>query len=301
MPARGTEVFCLGESMALVAPVEAEPLEFAESFTLGVGGAESTVALYLAEQGHAAEWVSQVGADPLGRRMLRTLNHHDVGTSHVAVIEDAPTGVYFKDPQPGKTKVHYYRTGSAASRMTADVVIALPLDDARLMHVSGITAALSASCRELLSAVFARSAGAGTLVSFDVNYRPGLWPVSDAAPVLLDFARRADVVFVGRDEAEVLWGTADAASIAEHIGTSSTVVIKDDDVGATEVAQGASTFVPAETVEVVEPVGAGDAFAAGYLSALLRGQSSRERLLNGHRLAARALGSVSDFVPAGKK
>ncbi|GAB3519684.1 sugar kinase [Arthrobacter monumenti] len=298
MPARDTEVFCLGESMALVAPVEAEPLEFTESFTLGVGGAESTVALYLAEQGHAAEWVSQVGADPLGRRMLRTLNQHDVGTSHVVVVEDAPTGVYFKDPQPDGTKVHYYRTGSAASRMTADVVNSLPLEDARLMHISGITAALSASCRELLTAVFDRSATAGALVSFDVNYRPGLWPVDEAAPALLDLARRADVVFVGRDEAEVLWDTTDAASVAEYIAGSGVVVIKDNDVGATEIAGVASFFEPAETVDVVEPVGAGDAFAAGYLSALLRGRPSRERLLNGHRLAARALGSVSDFVPA---
>ncbi|WP_081416778.1 sugar kinase [Arthrobacter castelli] len=290
-------VICVGESMALVSPSDGQGLEHAAACTISFGGAESTVALYLAEMGHRAGWVSQVGDDPFGRRLLSTLNRHGVDTSHVRVIEEAPTGVYFKDPQPGATKVHYYRSGSAASKMSMAILEDLPLAEARLIHVSGITAALSESCCGLLTDIFARARRDGTMVSFDVNYRSGLWSVEQAAGVLADFARQADVVLVGRDEAEILWGTSSAESIAAFIDSGGTVVVKDDDVGATEIASGTTTFVPAETVDVVEPVGAGDAFAAGYLSALLRSDDPHTRLQHGHRLAARALGSYDDFVP----
>ncbi|GAB3262445.1 sugar kinase [Arthrobacter pigmenti] len=297
-PVSAPEVICLGESMALVTPTDGQDLEHAAACTISFGGAESTVALYLAELGHSTSWVSQLGDDPFGRRILAMLNRHDVDTSHVAVLDDSPTGVYFKDPQPGATKVHYYRSGSAASRMSTAMLEQLPLAEARLVHVSGITAALSGSCYGLLTGIFARARQTGTMVSFDVNYRPGLWPVDQAAGVLADFARRADVVLVGRDEAETLWGTGTAESIAAFIDSSGIVVVKDDDVGATEIASGTTTFVPAETVEVVEPVGAGDAFASGYLSSFLRSEDPRTRLLHGHRLAARSLRSYDDFVPA---
>lgn len=297
-PARAPEVLCLGESMALVTPSDGRDLEHATACTISFGGAESTVALYMAEQGHRTSWVSQLGDDPFGRRMLSMLNHHGVDTSYVQVLGGSPTGVYFKDPQPGATKVHYYRSGSAASKMSTAVLEQLPLEEARLIHVSGITAAISESCCELLSGIFTRARQAGTMVSFDVNYRPGLWSVGKAAGVLADFARRADVVLVGRDEAETLWGTGGAASVADFIGGTGIVVVKDNDVGATEIAAGTETFVPAETVEVVEPVGAGDAFASGYLSSLLRSEDPQSRLQHGHRLAARSLRSYDDFVPA---
>lgn len=292
------EVICLGETMVLVGPVDARPLAEAELFTLGVGGAESTVALYLTERGHPTEWVSQVGADPLGRRLVSTLERHGVGTAHVGVLEEAPTAVYFKDPGEDGTRVHYYRSGSAASRMGPEILDAIPLEQARVVHVSGITAALSPSCALLLEAVFRRARRGGTLVSFDVNYRPNLWGVAEAAPVLLDLARRADIVFVGRDEAQTLWGTTDADSVRELIHGAGILVVKDGAVGATEYTPaGESTFLAAPRVEVVEEVGAGDAFASGYLSALLRGAGASEKLRVGHELASRALSSVHDFVP----
>ncbi|MHA6625380.1 sugar kinase [Pseudonocardia sichuanensis] len=298
LPAESPEVLCVGESMILVTPVEPAPLELAEQFALHVGGAESTVALYLAERGHRAAWLSQVGDDPLGRRMLAAVARHGVDTSAVRVRADAPTGVYFKDPGPQSTQVHYYRAGSAASRMGADNLDGLDWSATRIVHVSGITAGLSASCRGLLDAIYAAAGERGVPVSFDVNHRPGLWSAAEAAPVLLELARRADVVFVGRDEAERLWGTADAAAVATLLDAPVRLVVKDGAVGATEIAAGAEpVFVPAHAVEVVEVVGAGDAFAAGYLSELLRGSDAAGRLRAGHDLAARALSSTHDYLP----
>lgn len=296
--AESPEVLCVGESMVLVTPVDPTPLEVAEHFTLHVGGAESTVALYLAERGHRSAWLSQVGADPLGRRMLAAVARHGVDTSAVRVVDDAPTGVYFKDPGPESTQVYYYRAGSAASRMGPANLDGLDWSATRLVHVSGITAGLSASCRALLDAVLAEARDRGVLVSFDVNYRPGLWPVDAAGPVLLELARRADVVFVGRDEAERLWGAPDAGAVAKLLDAPVRLVVKDGAVGATEIAPAAEpVFVPAHVVDVVEVVGAGDAFAAGYLSELLRGSDAAGRLRAGHDLAARSLSSTHDYLP----
>ncbi len=291
------QVICLGETMVMVTPREPVPLVDGDLFRLSIGGAESTVALYLAELGHEVAWASLVGADPLGERILATLARAGVDTSLVCRDADARTGVYFKDPSPGGTRVCYYRSDSAASRMAPKDLDALPLDTAALMHFSGITPGLSPSCAELADDLIRRVRGTGTLLSFDVNYRPGAWPAKMAAPVLLELSREVDIVFVGLDEALALWGTRSAHDVRSLIGTNNVLVVKDGAVGATEFNDGAKTFMPALKVEVVEPVGAGDAFAAGFLSALLREEPAAARLGLGHILAARALASTSDYVP----
>lgn len=291
----GPEVLCLGETMALVAPAEAEPLETAQSFILSAGGAESTVALYLAGAGHRTAWLSRVGDDPLGRRLLNQLRAHGVDTSLVGADSGAPTGVYFKDPGESATTVYYYRSGSAASRMGPPALHGIGWAGLPLLHLSGITAGLSPSCRALLDAAFTTARTHDTLVSFDVNHRPGLWSAEEAGPVLAEYARQADIVFVGRDEAETLWGTGDPAELYVALGAPRHLVVKDGAVGATDVSAASTVFVSAHPVEVVEVVGAGDAFAAGYLSGLLSGEEPAARLTRGHVLATRALSSVHDF------
>jgi 2-dehydro-3-deoxygluconokinase len=291
------DVVCLGETMILVTPTEPSALEDAQLFYLTVGGAESTVAMYLAEFGHNTAWTSVVGTDPLGTRLIQTLAAQGVDTSYVVFTDDAPTGVYFKNPGEASTSVHYYRKGSAASTMAVGFLEALPLATAHLVHTSGITAGLSVSCRDLMLAIPGQLRGTPTKLSFDVNYRPGVWSVREAAEVLLGIARQADYVFVGLDEAAVLWQTTTPQSIYDLIGPVGKVIVKDGAVGATEFSVDGEFFVPAPKIHVVEEVGAGDAFAAGYLTVQLTGGTSLDSLQSGHRLAARTLQSTSDFVP----
>ncbi|MBP1326274.1 2-dehydro-3-deoxygluconokinase [Leucobacter exalbidus] len=290
------EVVCIGESMALVTPSTPARLRVAPSFDIQIGGAESTVALYLADYGHHSSWISQVGNDPLGERMLDELRGHGVDVAGVRVVDDAPTGVYFKDPDDESTSVYYYRAGSAASQMTPGIVDSIDWAATRVVHISGITAGLSASCRSLLDAVIERAHATATMVSFDVNYRPKVWDIATAAPVLAGLAARSDIVFVGRDEAELLWGASSAAELFQRLEMTGTLIVKDGDIGATAVSVDDEVFVPALTVDVVETVGAGDAFTAGYLSALIRDMNTRDRLSKGHATAARALSSTRDFV-----
>jgi 2-dehydro-3-deoxygluconokinase len=295
----GPQALCIGESMVLVTPVAPIPLMDADLFHLDVAGAESTVALYLQDLGVRAAWASRVGDDALGRRVQRTIAGHGVDTSLVQVDPVGPTGVYFKDPQDLSTRVHYYRRGSAASRMGVEDLRRLPLGEVWVVHATGITAALSASCRQLMRALFHDMQGAApALRSFDVNYRPGLWSVDEAAPVLAELAGVADIVFVGQDEAEALWGATTPGDVVGALDPRGTVVVKDGGIGATEISSAGEVFSPAGDVEVVEVLGAGDAFAAGYLAGVAEGLAPEQSLAQGHRVAARALATTSDYVPA---
>jgi sugar/nucleoside kinase (ribokinase family) len=185
------------------------------------------------------------------------------------------------------TRVYYYRAGSAASRLGPET----PVPPAALTHLSGITPALSGSCAALVDRLLSERR-----CSFDVNYRPGLWTVNSAAPALLDLAARASIVFVGLDEAQTLWGVSSAADVRALLPRPSVLVVKDGAVGATSFHPGGTDFVPTPPVEVTEPVGAGDAFAAGYLAGLLRFFPETDRLALGHRVAAAALAVTGDVA-----
>lgn len=286
-------LLAIGETMAMVTPVVAAPVVEADAFLLDAGGAESNVAAHVAALGHRAVWLSRLGADALGRRVARQLAERGVDVSRVVFDEEHPTGLYVKDPGNG---VLYYRRGSAASHLADADAAAVSFEGVDLLHVSGITAAISASASSFLRRVIDRAREHGVPVSFDVNHRAPLWDAATAAPVLLGLARSADVVFVGRDEAETLWRTAAAADVRALLPDVAELVVKDGDVGATAFVGANAVFEPALVVDVVEAVGAGDAFAGGYLAGLLSGDAIADRLCAGHDRAARTLQTTTDSI-----
>jgi 2-dehydro-3-deoxygluconokinase len=297
------DVLCVGETMAVVTPLETRPLREAETCLLGFGGAESNVAGHLAELGFNVAWASRLGADPFGDRILDGLQDRNVDLSLVTRDRTAPTGVYFKDPDTGKgARTYYYRAGSAASRMSPEDASQWPLETTGWIHTTGINPALSTGCSELTEHLLNRAHALQYKAAFDVNYRPSLWPVEKAGPRLLHLAGMAALVLVGLDEAETLWGCRTAEDVAELLPGPRHLVVKD---GATEAVEFIRESghpetvirVPAHRVDVVEPVGAGDAFAAGYLAGLLRGDAPASRLAMGHSLAAWTLGTRADFRP----
>lgn len=297
------DVLCVGETMAVLTPLKSQPLSEAEECLLGYGGAESNVAAHLADFGYRSGWASRLGQDPFGERILAGLAARGVDVSLVTLEGTAPTGVYFKDPDLGHgARALYYRAGSAASAMAPEDSGAWPLEQTGWIHTSGINAALSDSCSALTEHLLAQASVKGYKVSFDVNYRPALWGVVDAGPRLLELAGRATVVLVGLDEAETLWGCTTAEQVSALLPGPRYLVIKDSASEAVEFVreQGRAERiyrVPAHRVEVVEPVGAGDAFAAGYLAGLLRGDKPENRLALGHSIAAWTLGTRADYRP----
>nr|WP_154923714.1 sugar kinase [Microbacterium testaceum] len=286
-------LLAVGETMAMIVPRIFASVVDAPSFLVEAGGAESNVATHVADAGHRAVWFSRLGDDALGRRVARQLASRGVDVTTVQWDAGRPTGLYVKNPGGG---VSYYRRGSAASALAPSDATGIDLDGVDVLHVSGITAAISDSARRFLEDLMARARGAGVRVSFDVNHRAALWDATTAAAVILALARKADIVFTGRDEAETLWGTANADDVRALLPDVAELIVKDGDVGATAFTGEGGVFVPALAVDVIEPVGAGDAFAGGYLAASLSGASTQERLSAGHARAVRTLTSLTDTV-----
>jgi 2-dehydro-3-deoxygluconokinase len=181
--------------------------------------------------------------------------------------------------------------------MGPEIVPTLPIETSHIIHLTGITPALSSSCREMIEEVMRRAEKASRLVSFDVNYREALWPIEDARGHLMSLSSQAGGVFVGLDEARTLWGCETPADVRGLFPKADWLVVKNDGHGATEFTAVSETFVPAESLDVVEVVGAGDAFAAGYLGGLLSGLESADRLKLAHRRAAMVLRSTADLPP----
>ncbi|MFR0357935.1 sugar kinase [Streptomyces sediminimaris] len=301
------DVVTLGESMVTFLPTTPGRLADVPSFDRAIGGAESNVACTLAAAGHSARWVSRVGADGFGDHLVEAIGSYGVDVGAVHRDPRRPTGVYFRTAGDRATDAHevaYYRAGSAASAMSVANTDLQAVRAGRVLHLSGITAALSGDCLELMRELTAPRPGR-PLVSFDVNHRPGLWRGGAEARVLLELARGADIVFVGADEAHQAWGLHGARAIREELSEPATVVVKQGRGGAVAFdrntenlmdATAAATVVRALDVEVVATIGAGDAFAAGFLSATLRGLPVRDRLRHGHLMAAAALTVPGDLA-----
>jgi 2-dehydro-3-deoxygluconokinase len=290
LPAGRVDVVAVGETMAVLLPAKPGPLEDVASFTPSIGGAESNVAVHLARRAHTAAWVGAVGDDGFGRLITRRLAAEGVDVSGVRVDRDRLTGLYLKEITESGTRVCYYRAGSAATALgPADAGTVSRLEP-RVVHTSGITAVLSDSSRQLVEALLRLDARS----SFDVNYRPALHRPEHGS-LLLELARAADLVFVGEDEAEAVWGTRDADTVRALLPGVPLVVVKQGADGATGYAGADRVHVPAHRVDVVEAVGAGDAFAAGVLHGLLTYADLPTSLRHGHDLAAGVLVTTDDL------
>lgn len=286
------DLLAIGETMALFTPVHERTMHAGGLCRAGAAGAETNVARLLALLGRRAAWVGAVGVDAMGDLVMEALALDGVGTDLVVRNPDHPTGVMFKSAQAGTRGVEYRRRGSAGSRIGLPEAATVREVPAAIVHITGVTCAISASCAALVADLLA-GPRFGPVMSFDVNYRPSLWPEAPSEQ-FLGLARRADVVFVGQDEAQELWGCETAADVRDLIPEPTTLVVKDGAREATQFRDGEAWVVPAPQREVTEPVGAGDAFAAGWLLGLLSGRAPEVQLLLGHECAALVLRTEMD-------
>ncbi|WP_341954646.1 sugar kinase [Salinibacterium sp. TMP30] len=289
-----TEVVCIGETMGQFVPAESG-FRSATSFLLNHAGAESNTAIALTRLGFDVEWVSRLGIDVIGDRILDSLRSEGVGVSGVSRDAGLHTGIFLKDPSQSDRQVTYYRTNSAASQISLlDIDRALDMRP-RLIHLTGITPALSISCDQAVTYAIEQCQRRGILSSFDVNYRPQLWSNQPlAARRLAELASASDIVFIGQDEANELWGARVPADITAVIGDTATLIVKDGARQAVSISANQMVAVPALRVRVIESVGAGDSFAAGWLAGLLRGYPPAMCLRLGHLAARQALESITD-------
>ena len=300
------ELLTLGESM--VSLRSAGPLSAGGALGMHVAGAESNVAVGVARLGHRVGWAGVVGADPHGEFILRQLRSEGIEVQH---RKDASrsTGVMFLEQRTADvTRAFYYRAGSAGSTLGRDDVDAAFRSGARVLHLTGITAALSQEARRAVEYAAARAAGEGLDVSLDVNYRSKLWSRDEARAVLTPLARLASILIASDDELGLVAsgeaaasgagtaGDAEAAMAAELLNCGvREVIVKRGAAGAGVHTAAGRWETPAVPVTSIDTVGAGDAFTAGYLSALLDGEDVAGRLQRGALAGAFAVSTAGDW------
>lgn len=303
-----TEVVTLGECLIAFVATSQGPLAEAATFERFVVGAEANVAVGLARLGHATAYIGRVGSDGFGEAIRRRLRGEGVDTTHLTTDPDATTGLMFRERRAlGPAQVVYARRGSAGARVAVpDVDRAADaglLAGARWLHLSGITPALSADARAAAGRAIELARAAGLTVSLDVNLRRRLWTDEAAAPVLRAIAARVDVILGSPDELAVVTGLApsdapvDLARGAVALGPA-VAVAKLGAEGALAVDRDAPdrpVVRPAVALgAVVDPVGAGDAFCAGFIAARLEGAALSDALDAGNACGAAAAAAVGD-------
>ncbi|MHA7210429.1 sugar kinase [Arthrobacter sp. MDT1-65] len=296
------DVLTFGETMGSIRTPR--PLRLGGGMSMSLGGAETNVAIGLARLGHLARWAGRLGDDGIGDYALRTLRAEGVLTDAVSIDPVRPTGLMILESQgAGLSQATYYRSGSAASAMGPDDVEAPVRAGCRILHLTGITPALSESAAAAGLAAARQARAAGITVSFDVNFRSKLWGTARASEVLAGIAAYSDIVIASEDELLLLGPAGSSEEDAvQHLGASGVreVVVKRGADGATgwDLAGSAAGSVEhrdALDVPVVDTVGAGDAFTAGYLSATLDGLQLGERLDRGVALGAFAVSDNTDW------
>ncbi|MFJ1967420.1 sugar kinase [Streptomyces sp. NPDC087903] len=276
-------------------------LRLGGNLRLSVAGAESNVAIGLARLGHRVRWVGRVGADELGALVLRTLRAENIDTGH-AVTDDTgrPTGLLLTEPRVGTlTRVSYYRSGSAGSAVSPSDVLPALTPGTRVVHLTGITPALGPSAAEAALAAATAAHEAGITVCLDVNHRSRLWTAERARTALRPLLAHTDLLVASEDELPLAQERPDASEseivrglLAEGV---TEVVIKRGARGATSLTADETADRAARQVHAVDLVGAGDAFVAGYLSALLEGADLEARLHRAVTTAAFAVATRGDW------
>ena len=267
------DLVTLGEVLLRLSIPSPGRFETARQLDVQIGGAEANVAATCARLGLRTALISALPANAWGDRVRRELASHGLDCAGVRMREDARLGVYFLEyaAPPRPIRVLYDRRDSAFARLTVDEVDWEPLRRARLVHLSGITPALGDAPR----ALFRRALGEAELVSFDVNYRAKLWKPDEARDLMLGVLPQVRYLFIGADEARTIFGLEGEAEAVltglTRLAPKATVTLMQGEAGST-VADRARLYRPAprHTVQVVDPIGAGDAYVAGFLWAVLQ-------------------------------
>lgn len=261
-----------------------------------MSGAEGNVAIALARLGHNVQWVGTLGEDTFGEGILRTLRGERVYVDFVERRAEQTGLLVVRGMGAEAKRVDYHRAGSAGSHFSPSQIEKAIAAKPKIVHLTGITPALSDSAREASVELVRRAKNAGIKVSFDLNYRSRLWSREEATPVLQELAMMSDIVIGGTEEYEILTthsDPVDALDAAVRHGVEQ-AVWKTDNL-ARVLTEDGLVECPNRKVRVVDPIGAGDAFVSGYLSGYLDGLEPYARLQRAHTMGGVIVASDGDW------
>lgn len=292
MTAAPVRISTLGEAMLRLSVEGGHRLEDASAYEVHVAGAEANVAFALARVGIPVGWTSILPRNPLGRRVASTLAAGGVDISTVRWVDEGRLGTYFVEfsPSPRPTQVVYDRADSATAKATVSDFDWERVLDATAFHISGITLSLSESAGAVGRHAVAEARRRGLFVSYDVNYRRLLWSPKEAADALVEIAPKVNLLTCRALDAEQLFGMEGtmeelATGLRKQLGVDQ-VVVTNGAMGAAGASSDGTYAEPAYDVQVIDRIGAGDAFAAGVLWGLLTEDSLQAGLERGAAMAA---------------
>lgn len=287
-----------GETMALLVSDTATPLRHATSFRMSTGGSESNVAIGVRRMGHKAGWMGRVGRDELGAMVLGHLRAEQVDVSKATIDEELATGLMLRSRRSADiAQVVYYRRGSAGSAISTELLDEDAIRQAGVLFVTGITMALSRSASDAVLSSIAVAREARALVCFDPNFRDALWSRADAAKAYREVIGSCDILLCGEDEATLITDAPDpvhAARTLSEMGPSQ-VIVRCGGEKVVGMVEGSQVEWLGQSTTVVDRVGAGDAFAAGYLAGILSGSTVEQRLDAASRCAGVAVSTDGDW------
>jgi 2-dehydro-3-deoxygluconokinase len=298
------DLVTLGETLLRLSPPGMQRLDQGRVFEVGVGGSELNVACVLARLGRRVAWVSRLPEGPLGRIVDGEGRRHGVDMRWVHCVPEARQGLMFFEAgqAPRNARVLYDRKNSAAAGMNiADLDWPALIGASARVHLSGITPALSASCRALVIDVAALAGRAGKLLSYDLNYRSTLTTPTDARAVLEAVAPNLELLVLAERDAQNVLGFGEsgerlAEAICGRYGMPLVALTRppEADTGDVFLARGTVRYAPRYPVEIVDRIGAGDSFVAGLLHGMLGGDYDRAIRLASYA-AAVALATPGDI------
>lgn len=294
------DIVCLGEVMVELNAVSRGPLRSVGLFEKHAAGAEGNVAIGASRLGCSSGVITRVGDDEFGLFLMATLEGENVDTSHVLIDKGFPTAVFFIQrgfPIPDKSEAYYYRHNSAGSRLNPKDLDSKYIGSAKILHVSGITPALSETAKEATCAAVKIAKENKVMVSLDTNIRLKLWTEEVARTTLLPLCNMADVLFTSIPDARIILGLDEASKIAKALHKSGvkTVVIKLGEKGAFASSNGETVTQPMIRTSVEDPTGAGDSFAATFLATQLKGWVLEDSLRAALATAALVVGVRGDY------
>ena len=289
----------VGEPMGLFIAQEEGELSDVSGYSMAVAGAEFNVAVGLARLNMPVTYLTRLGEDPFGQKIVRTLQRNGIGSEFVSFSKERSTGFMLKSKvSTGDPKIFYFRKGSAASTLSKEDVDRMDFSGDGFVHLTGIFPALSESTKEASFYLIKKAREHGLTVSFDPNLRPQLWPDTETmVQTLNEFAALSDYVLPGEAEGELLCGDRDPRKIGRFYleRGAKAVVTKMGSRGAYLMTEQDQELVPGFSIEkVVDTVGAGDGFAAGILSALMEGKNLYEAVRRANAVGAIQVTSIGD-------
>jgi 2-dehydro-3-deoxygluconokinase len=259
---------CLGEAL-----VEFNQQAASDLFRQGFGGDTSNTAIAAARLGVSTRYVTRIGRDLFGDRLRDLWQAEGVATDAVEQDPDAPTGIYFVSHDRQGHHFQYYRAGSAASRMTPGIVAAARLAEARMLHFSAISQAISTTAKETVYTALAAARRAGIQVSYDSNLRLALWPIDQARATIYQTVPQVDLFRPSLDDAQILTGIDDPDGIVDHflrMGPS-TVALTMGKAGVLVATKNHRHRLDGYQIDAIDATGAGDAFNGALLARLILG------------------------------